>query len=523
PCGLKPREKTMSIPPRGSLRRKAGNLAPSSPDFVRFSCARSCAELQGRTDCDVEDDLLTAAIRSCRRAHDWQQALALVETSYKRGRIPSRFAFTAAVVVCGKSATWQSAIGLLEKMRLRQGQLDDIALSAVVHACVKGSAWQAALRNPELTSYFDSSKVQNWSRALRQNSWEVALQTLRMRLNELPSKATFRIVSTVTHGVVIQLRSLVRMSLSVDETTAAALERHLGLAARAGVMANFSDEGARAGYTLKHLPSRTQYVTNTLFRASQSKSWLSETLRSLLVGRLCCQVLSIGGGPGFDFAAAVLLAMWLAPMGSHRVTIHACIFDYEPGWAVCADAVSSAVRQKFGQHNRSSCGFVDIRKPLAHPSNAPFKLAAAGQEGQMLVVASYVVSENARELERTRFAFFEELFASALPGTLFVFIDTTHREWPDLLEAAFRGAWRCGRSLLAELRRVESRRSRSHALFLRVDPETHERPQGQSAEQAFAAFEQALPAAERMLWAEFRAHAAAHGRGMSQRTSAISC
>ena len=110
---------------------------------------------------------------------------------------------------------------------------------------------------------------------------------------------------------------------------------------------------------------------------------------------------------------------------------------------------------------RHRCDFAsaDVTQPLSHPANAPLARALGGGGGgrrpgdaqgggggdggppapppPTLFIASYVVAENARALRATRFAFFRALVARAPRGSLFVFAETTHRLWPELLATAF--------------------------------------------------------------------------------------
>lgn len=161
------------------------------------------------------------------------------------------------------------------------------------------------------------------------------------------------------------------------------------------------------------------------------------------------------------------------------VRVEATVLDYEAGWEKCAVAVANALREctcssgspkknalpqtltsscKAGHHSMLNFGRCDINEPLTSEVNSAaaqvvYERAAgevpdtAGGPGNpkgtrqprhpIVVVASYVVAENAEGLRRTNFCFFRDLMREAAPGSLFVFTETTHRLWPELLRVAF--------------------------------------------------------------------------------------
>ena len=57
----------------------------------------------------------------------------------------------------------------------------------------------------------------------------------------------------------------------------------------------------------------------------------------------------------------------------------------------------------------------------------------------MLVVASYVVAENAVRLRAGGFVFFRDAARISPAGSLFVLTETSHHMWPELLRAACEG------------------------------------------------------------------------------------
>lgn len=63
-----------------------------------------------------------------------------------------------------------------------------------------------------------------------------------------------------------------------------------------------------------------------------------------------------------------------------------------------------------------------------------------------MYVVAYVVQENAVALRRRNMIFFTELVEAASEGSVFLFVETTHRMWLDVVRAAFRGVDTCGRN-----------------------------------------------------------------------------
>jgi hypothetical protein len=107
-------------------------------------------------------------------------------------------------------------------------------------------------------------------------------------------------------------------------------------------------------------------------------------------------------------------------------------------------AVERAVKATLGEH--FSCRFAqcDITRAVQDAQN--HELFSALPRTRLLI-ASYVVAENAVALERSNFAFFETALREASPGTLMLVLETTHRSFPAILEAAHRGAEADGTSV----------------------------------------------------------------------------
>jgi hypothetical protein len=75
----------------------------------------------------------------------------------------------------------------------------------------------------------------------------------------------------------------------------------------------------------------------------------------------------------------------------------------------------------------------DITVPLAAEANAAVAERAAAAD---VCVVSYVVAENAVALRAAEYVFFRDLFRAAKKGALFLFAETTHRLWPEILQCA---------------------------------------------------------------------------------------
>jgi Putative SAM-dependent methyltransferase len=200
-----------------------------------------------------------------------------------------------------------------------------------------------------------------------------------------------------------------------------------------------------------------------------------------------CRLTSIGGGPGYDFVAAALVASFrnsYEPKCAKTTTkttpswsIHATILDYEEGWRDLVDTMSQATiktlrfDQNHGDSNNSKHvaifgGKCDITKPisLTHPSSnsALLRLQQSGKEGGEAAeencasrsttatitttttlldttdiwTIQYCVAENARQLQASNYVFFRDLFHGAKMGAIFVITEVTHRLWPDLVDIA---------------------------------------------------------------------------------------
>lgn len=232
------------------------------------------------------------------------------------------------------------------------------------------------------------------------------------------------------------------LPVAPDEQGFATLWYALGVAADTGRMPSFECPGSRSGYALDFF-CRSRLLADFLLDLSENptlpSNWDDSFRNPLQVGegKNSCQLMSLGGGPGFDFIAAALIASFQsAAIPGHEMTIDATILDYEEGWEglVQAMAVAYAIAMPTESHTCSWGGKCDITRPLSDPSN---RSVLAKADTTDLFVCQYCVAENANLLEASNFVFFVDLFRKAPVGAVFILTETTPRIWPlfvDLLE-----------------------------------------------------------------------------------------
>lgn len=152
-------------------------------------------------------------------------------------------------------------------------------------------------------------------------------------------------------------------------------------------------------------------------------------------------VMSLGGGPGYDFCAVALVASFRGAGISHRTApINATVLDYEPGWSSLVHAMQEATTTMLllpsttTRKKKMTCqwgGSCDITKPLHHASNADCLVTLASTS---LFTCQYCVAENANQLKKSGYIFFRNLFETAASGSLFIFTEVTPRLWPDFYQ-----------------------------------------------------------------------------------------
>ncbi|CAJ1962729.1 unnamed protein product [Cylindrotheca closterium] len=216
----------------------------------------------------------------------------------------------------------------------------------------------------------------------------------------------------------------------------------LGVAADMGEMPSFSDPGARSGYALEFF-CRARNLADLYIDAlnpslDMPQNWVESMKESpMLAGdsqdTRAYEMVSIGGGPGFDFVGSAMVASFATHTFGEEAgsrAIQATVFDYEEGWGDLVKAMDISTRRVL-QQSKLSCrwgGGCDITKSLDDPSNAGCLEAVKSTD---LWICQYCVAENAIRLKESDYIFFRELFQHAKEGSVFVLTETHPRVWPE--------------------------------------------------------------------------------------------
>ena len=213
----------------------------------------------------------------------------------------------------------------------------------------------------------------------------------------------------------------------------------------------FAEPSAHAAYVRRNLCSRasslaSMLLLDVLVRGKHAEDVPQEELRavacarsSLLLSRQKLTVLALGGGPGFEAAAIAALADF---MGS-PVDLDVCIADVESAWLTSAAAIHRAIVA--GRASSASLRFrfvhADVTVGLEDARNAALDAVIDG--GVDLVVCAYVLVETAHRSRANNWSFLSDCanrLASHPSGCYVIALDSTHRVWPEVVEALRRGA-----------------------------------------------------------------------------------
>jgi len=215
-------------------------------------------------------------------------------------------------------------------------------------------------------------------------------------------------------------------------------------------MPSFEDVGARSGYAVeffcraKNLADLLVDTFNDFFEFPEF--WLEGLRDSLILGGRDSgdySVVSLGGGPGFDFVSVAVATTFCSYIESLRdqgeasssAKLHTTILDYEEGWGDLVHAMVNSTQTILEPSSPNlSCewgGKCDITKSIFHPSNAACALLLSSTD---LWVCQYCVAENAHKLQKSNYIFFRELFRHAQPGSLFVLSEVHPRLWPEFYD-----------------------------------------------------------------------------------------
>ena len=397
----------------------------------------------------------TKAITRSGRRGEWRRAILLLDQLERTSALPvaSLRPYGAALVACdragceeglGSAPRWAEAREIFDRdgwtpdafsvcvgLRIfgRSGKADEAL--ALYRASVDAMGHDEAVADAAATALARCGK---WSdaRKLFDAAPPPAAVSFRQRTKWL------RRSKQRLEGVARRATTSPESEADVEAT--ARLEKALGDAATNGSMPSFADEGARRGYARIHFVSRTSKVANALFCAEDA--WVRTVVRRILGLRETCNVVSLGGGPGYDFAAVATLSDYLGGAtfdedvetpARHRrpsAAVRCAVLDYESGWASSVEALADAYA---GSRHAVSFGACDITAPLAAAVNAA---ADDAVEAADVIVCSYCVAENKKALRAGDWAFFRDVFKRAKPGALFLLAETTHRLWPELVDVA---------------------------------------------------------------------------------------
>ena len=171
------------------------------------------------------------------------------------------------------------------------------------------------------------------------------------------------------------------------------------------------------------------------------------------------EIVSLGGGPGFDFVGVAMAAAFsfhtssgTAGASAPKCDIHVTAMDYEEGWSDLVSAMDQSTRNlltpSIDDESHStwnlpamSCdwgGRCDITKSiLDEPVNANCKRLLLGdgdhQSASKLWICQYCVAENAKALRESDYVFFKELFREMPKGTLVLLTEVVPRLWPEMV------------------------------------------------------------------------------------------
>ena len=184
------------------------------------------------------------------------------------------------------------------------------------------------------------------------------------------------------------------------------------------------------------------------------------------------EIVSLGGGPGFDFVGVALAASFSCHTGARSShggnstlpssldNIHVTVMDYEEGWSDLVSAMDLSTRKLLSPPTPSgededesslspstlpstlpsmSCdwgGKCDItRSILSDPVNSNCRRLLLGDENNTparLWICQYCVAENAKILRDSDYVFVKELVQEMPVGTMLLLTEVTPRLWPEI-------------------------------------------------------------------------------------------
>jgi len=438
-------------------------------------------ELLDRTS-DPDVPLYHAALGALARVRRGVEAEFLLFQRMKNAGL-SIDSYSLNEVVAAYRGDWEEAVRVMEagtKWRLESGgECPKVGTYiAVIRACIDGQAFDEALvwlriarEVTQSTLVFQKSKSAPGNSgesdmsalyALEQSLWrtwskyELDCAKGIISLSFLPSDALED--ASICNLDTPELSGFSRLA-PVDRLATKNLFDALGTSADEGFMPKFDNAGARSGYLLEKFTARSSRAADFLVAmdsmsvqsSGETKALLQGVVGDILLAPSRIRVLSLGGGPGMDAMAVSLLANYQRLGGREGgLGIDAMILDYEAQWHDCVKVVGDAIHtanaarqvapseERVQQDIDVQFGLCDITVSLDDSINSKAKSFLKSTK-PLIVICSYVIAENAIALREGNYHFFVDLANEVPVGSVLLFTETTHRIWPDLLRASFRG------------------------------------------------------------------------------------
>ena len=314
------------------------------------------AELRSSSSADVYT--YATAVSVCGKGDRWQEAIGLLDSMEADGLAPDRACFNSALAAAARSRRPAEARALLKRMVDRGLEPAASSYVAVARAAMHANEFHAALAtieelrqsaqplvfpalqvelvaNEGLLTQTDADDGPS-SAARHQRIAELVSESLKLHqatpLKEADATWLWRLYARTTLRA-IRTRVATGTGLSsswrraVDLEATSRLLAALSASASSGEMPRFDEAGALAGYTTFHLINRAGKVADLLRVAASSKRRLSaaspspSTAPSAVAPDHGCSgasfrapgslapsvVVSLGGGPAYDFAALAML------------------------------------------------------------------------------------------------------------------------------------------------------------------------------------------------------------------------
>eukprot|EP00933_Yihiella_yeosuensis_P033109 TRINITY_DN26800_c0_g1_i1.p1 TRINITY_DN26800_c0_g1~~TRINITY_DN26800_c0_g1_i1.p1 ORF type:complete len:663 (-),score=103.18 TRINITY_DN26800_c0_g1_i1:61-2049(-) len=425
----------------------------------------------------------TLSISTC-AAEQWVHALSMLSEMQTQRMAHQTEGCTAALTVLGLSDQWKVALQLLADMRRQQLDLDACVFNAALRSCSAG-VWNATLLllaqmhnasvEPQMYTYLIAAdafaqapgaseqekllsllahlhqagvtvKTEQIVAALahvsNETSWSATRQqasSYGLELPYWPNKQRRLIIEEWSHKHRLLAKSVrdswVKASVLKDTSRAglANLNQALSDSIYTGVQPSFSHAGARAGYVQSRM-HRASYLPRILLTPG------ADSARECLFNLAQCNVLCVGGGPGFSAIGLQLLGEilgWEAQINFH-------IVDNEIGWREVVLGLGHALNSRIQEHDQTLPileGSAGVPSTSMHfhlgdllaeelPPTAP---AAATIN---LVLFEYVLLENAATLPDHSYGVVPGLLSSAQANTVFIFTDSADALWPRIASLA---------------------------------------------------------------------------------------